>query len=1565
MLVGGDEVGLKKIYISRERNMFYAQGSGEQVSMKDKVIIAASLSKLVDAERGAWWISKSGCKMRATSISKHIGDRTVVNGYIPCLFHVSTEGVRINVRSAFLKGMRGEATEENRKRFKEIIGLPVSDNTPLTKKRVVYGTEIKDERVRDKLNRLRKYMVNEKKKNEGRRRIFTEVMERVAERGSPDIECLHMMQKINPKGDMEKRAQYRIGAFLPNGGIFLEFTRYAYKSNDVGWFPLKFKTNSEGNHILAPIKNGKENVIAELLLLPRDLKGIQPKILCVLKDKNGKKVVNGCIYSMEEIRKNISRNINNDCEIPIILKDIENYNERRIVDNIEKTHDMKRIKNTDENGRIVKNKKISENLPITVMNQSDQWHEHVAEFRENCNENVENHGSADMSEKINCGEKRNSENADVDEIILEDIEVTDMSQNNSSPKDKCDNIREMEDIIPHVENCDGIKNINLNENCENKIKKDNVNMSKKCNNDSALTCLNTVTDGHETRVAPGDGAEPPQPERQSSPEVMAGQDPIDVRDTGEIDDVEQDMHASGGKARIEPDNTESAGDAERANERLKVQSSLPQIQILGTLVGASPTTRRGESTGGAGNAPMMQRCACEAPYDEEGVCAKFQNYDIASKCMLIVASESSDVLNLIVRVEQSILIGRNIKVDIVLENGNNNIFKSKIFNGIKNIAETTAQTKKNEVSVLNVKQASSSDADRTGIGVSDSALKEKKEKKKIGPPKITNVPKIELDLYGRGKVPSMWDHIGEERMYMALPSCIGRGISQLDKKRVRNILRRSGASKRMAVWTNLPRCLEGRDKWLWGTRDVRNETNPAHLCITQFYKGAFGKAFATLMETRKDEVEMELDQVIELFPRASYEWKLSPLPLDQKGKVFVTTNEVKSVLCSSMLPNGRSTGFSGLTYEVIRAVCKGEDGWNVLAETFNFMLTEPEKILPQLHLARLIGIPKPKGGARPLCIQESLIKVLNKILTAKITSIVRDQIVGTQKCIAKTEGQIQARDQVLKYMEDGYSCFIQFDFKNAFGTVSREAIIRRLLYYSIDKTIVNYIITLFNNQKVVFERQGNNETIDIQRGVPQGEPLSMVLFALGIDELLVRCDSAENMKATSYADDIILSVKDTHSLGAVIDNFENWAGEYGLSINAAKTFIGIRDGIQQDLRDKLNEIGINIVELRNGAVEYVGLPLTLCAEAEIKFVEDKVEKAVAQTEELWAKRVPVQVKYHLQRMCIDSELEYIFKATDYGIVKDNAWLKDKQNRLEMAWSVIGNHVPEKFRRLPVKFYGAGLLHLRDRWRYVRDSFVCRMQGKEDDIVAKYYKTKINKWKEVGKMPEIDIDKVPPRTNVSLAAPPSSRTQRLSDDGFRLMLSLRYNSEAFDVHLSGIDGKRQHMCKYHPNLKMTLQHIISCAYIGKKHVIEQHERISQIITSILRKNKRVTDVIRENYSERQKSKAAEGLKAHRADITFKRNGMVESVDVIVTSSNSHGRGNNVTRARSTKQREYGEEEGLHIVLFDTTGNLTNESWNFLESIGARMEDLRVMQKVIYECTERKIKEVIENNKYNRV
>ena len=123
---------------------------------------------------------------------------------------------------------------------------------------------------------------------------------------------------------------------------------------------------------------------------------------------------------------------------------------------------------------------------------------------------------------------------------------------------------------------------------------------------------------------------------------------------------------------------------------------------------------------------------------------------------------------------------------------------------------------------------------------------------------------------------------------------------------------------------------------------------------------------------------------------------------------------------------------------------------------------------------------------------------------------------------------------------------------------------------------------------------------------------------------------------------------------------------------------------------------------------------------------------------------------------------------------------------------------------------------------------------------------------------------------------------------------------------------------------------------------------------------MSKVRNETYSQSQKEQKEAG-KGKRADILYNIGPVEHSVDVKITSSWTDKGGNAINRAWTTKKGQYGNEPRLHIVLFDTVGNVAKESLEFLRNIGVDNGELREIQKIILEYTSGRVLTIAERVK----
>ena len=490
-----------------------------------------------------------------------------------------------------------------------------------------------------------------------------------------------------------------------------------------------------------------------------------------------------------------------------------------------------------------------------------------------------------------------------------------------------------------------------------------------------------------------------------------------------------------------------------------------------------------------------------------------------------------------------------------------------------------------------------------------------------------------------------------------------------------------------------------------------------------------------------------------------------------------------------------------------------------------------------------------------------IVKPLHKLLAKKVEACVRAHMSTIQKCLSQKEGQAAANERVMKKLRSlgNRGCVVQMDFTNAFGTISRAHILKRLLHYKVPGEIIRYIKVMLSRQMLEFtDAQGIRHERAINRGVPQGEPLSMVLFALGVDELLDKFNKMEGTEMTAYADDIVMVVEKEDNLIPRIEGFAKEAEQRGLLMNMSKSRVGVKTPLNEETSKRLREMGIGVTDLRENAMEYVGLPISCNAREIESFVRMKTESFISSTRELWTKNVPTQMKFHIQEMCLNSRMVFLYKAVP--IDKESGdWMKRLQAELDEIWESHFGVAPRQWWRIPIKLYGMGLFHIRDRrniallTREQREKYGENVPAGEE-APLKYYGPKLERWMKRGKMRRFDYAHIPVYANTSLSSPPTEQTMRLDNLAFNMLLTTRYCSSGLDLCHPG-DQSSLLKCPMDDE-PWTVQHVLGCVKSTAQAVRAQHDQLVQYMCGILLRAHNVQEVKRERKSLEQEKRMKE-------------------------------------------------------------------------------------------------------------
>jgi hypothetical protein len=142
-------------------------------------------------------------------------------------------------------------------------------------------------------------------------------------------------------------------------------------------------------------------------------------------------------------------------------------------------------------------------------------------------------------------------------------------------------------------------------------------------------------------------------------------------------------------------------------------------------------------------------------------------------------------------------------------------------------------------------------------------------------------------------------------------------------------------------------------------------------------------------------------------------------------------------------------------------------------------------------------------------------------------------------------------------------CLLSIDFKNAFDKISHTYLFKILREYGISDQFCSRLQTIYADATTTLILNGHKSSpIRVQSGVRQGCPLSILLFVLCINTLLINLDkkvkgvyirhNSARTTAIAYADDITIIVTKPEEIDTIKDTLHDYMQATGAHINVNK-----------------------------------------------------------------------------------------------------------------------------------------------------------------------------------------------------------------------------------------------------------------------------------------------------------------------------------------------------------------------------------------------------------------------------
>ena len=272
------------------------------------------------------------------------------------------------------------------------------------------------------------------------------------------------------------------------------------------------------------------------------------------------------------------------------------------------------------------------------------------------------------------------------------------------------------------------------------------------------------------------------------------------------------------------------------------------------------------------------------------------------------------------------------------------------------------------------------------------------------------------------------------------------------------------------------------------------------------------------------------------------------------------------------LKNGKAGGLDRISNEFLKASSGG------ILELVNRLYNEclakgvypwNTTIITPLHKKGDIYNP---DNYRAIAVGSNLGKLFSIIMLQRLTEFRRIECPDTENQLGFCQGA-QTADHLLalqtcieKYVktrkERLYTCFV--DFKKAFDTICREALLHKLSGMGMEGKFFDCITHMYRNSKARIKIINKlSDAIDILCGTEQGHPISPELFKIYIHQLSVDLNNmSDNLKLPLlnnvqishllWADDLVLLARDKRSLEEMLEKLRCYCDEWGLEVSISE-----------------------------------------------------------------------------------------------------------------------------------------------------------------------------------------------------------------------------------------------------------------------------------------------------------------------------------------------------------------------------------------------------------------------------